>query len=296
MWPATSIEAVPPIVDIHTHVYPADLVANREVYCGRDAWFGSLYGHARARLATAADLLAEMDRSGVHASAACAFGWADQGLCSALNDYLLAVAKEYPGRLLPFVGVQPRAGAAAVAEIERCAKLGAVGVGELMPDGQGFALDDVALLAPVVEAATAHRLPILTHVSEPLGHDYPGKGTVSPLAVYRLARCYPDAVFICAHWGGGLPFLELLPEVAKALRNVHYDTAAGLFLYRDAIFTAAAAAVGAEKVLFGTDYPLLNQRRFLARVRGSGLSEAACEHVLGGNAARLLRLTEWRDR
>lgn len=283
---------MPTIIDIHTHIYPPDLVANRAAHLQRDAWFGSLYGHPRARLATAEDLLTEMERSGVEASVVCGFGWADHGLCSHHNDYLLSVSRERPDRLLPFVALQPRAGTAAVAEIERCIKLGARGIGELMPDGQGFTLDDFALLAPVMEAAVAHGLPIITHVSEPLGHAYAGKGTVSPLSVCRLADRFPDAVLICAHWGGGLPFLELMPEVAKALHNVYYDTAAGLLLYRDAIFPAAVAAVGPEKVLFGTDYPLLNQRRFISRLRGSGIDEAACARILGGNAARLLHLTE----
>lgn len=89
-----------------------------------------------------------------------------------------------------------------------------------------------------------------------------------------------------------MPFLELQPEVAAALANVYYDTAAGLYLYRDAVFPAAALAVGPRKILFATDYPLLNQERFIARLRASGLGEAALRLVLGDNAARLLRLRE----
>ena len=99
-----------------------------------------------------------------------------------------------------------------------------------------------------------------------------------------------DIPVICAHWGGGLPFYELMPELRRTLANVYYDTAAGLFLYRDAIFAAAVAAVGAEKILFATDYPLLRQGRYLARLRGCGLGQSALAAVLGGNAERLLGL------
>ncbi|MCL4466308.1 MAG: amidohydrolase family protein [Chloroflexi bacterium] len=280
------------IIDAHTHVFPPGIQANKEKWRQRDAWFADLYASSQARMATADDLVAEMDRSGVDASVICAFGFADPGLLAEMNDYLLAAARTNRGRLLPFIGVQPRAGKAAVAELERCARLGAYGIGELMPDGQGFALDDCEMLAPLVEAAQAHHLPILTHTSEPLGHAYPGKGTVSPLAVYRFAARFAETTLICAHWGGGLPFLELQPEVAAALANVYYDTAAGLYLYRDAVFPAAALAVGPRKILFATDYPLLNQERFIARLRASGLGEAALRLVLGDNAARLLRLRE----
>lgn len=278
------------IVDIHTHVFPPEMARARARYAERDGWFGLLYGHPKAEMASAEDLIAEMDAAGVQASAVCAFGWVDQGICRELNDYLLAVSRKYEGRLLPFVGVQPRASKAAVAEIERCAALGAKGVGELMPDGQGFALDDEAMMAPIVDAAAACGLPIMTHASEPLGHMYPGKGTVTPDVVYRFALRFPRARLICSHWGGGLPFYELMPEVASAFANVYYDTAASPFLYRAAIFPAAVAAVGAEKVLFGTDYPLIGQRRFLSQVRQSGLAGPALDAVLGGSALRLLGL------
>jgi predicted TIM-barrel fold metal-dependent hydrolase len=192
---------------------------------------------------------------------------------------------------LPFVAIQPRS-AGAVAEINRCADLGARGIGELMPDSQGFRLDEAEVLGPAIEAACERGLPILTHASEPIGHVYPGKGTVTPDTVYRFAVAFPEAVLICAHWGGGLPFYELMPEVGKALRNVYYDTAAGLSLYRKAIYRTAVAAVGPGKVLFGSDYPLIRQSRFLAHIRQSGLDEESSAQLLGGNAARLLRLEE----
>ena len=74
-----------------------------------------------------------------------------------------------------------------VLEIERCAAGGLVGVGELMPDGQGYRLDDEKAMAPIVEAALAHDMVLLTHCSEPVGHLYPGKGTVTPDEVIRFA-------------------------------------------------------------------------------------------------------------
>ncbi|MHB1133055.1 MAG: amidohydrolase family protein [Chloroflexota bacterium] len=278
------------MIDFHTHIFPPGVSASREAYAARDGWFGALYANPRAKLATGEDLVAEMDRSGVDASVACGFGWSDPSLCAESNDYVLQMAGAYPGRILPFAVVNPLWGARAVVEMERCARLGALGIGELMPDGQGYTLENAKLLAPVAAAAATLRLTLLTHSSEPVGHAYPGKGTVSPQTLLRFAEMFPEVTLVCAHWGGGLPFLELMPEVRQLLANVYYDTAAGPFLYRDAIFKAAVAAVGAEKLLFATDYPLLGQVRYLARLRGCGLETEALAAVLGGNAERLLNL------
>ena len=92
-----------------------------------------------------------------------------------------------------------------------------------------------------------------------------------------------------AHWGGGLPFYELMPEIGLALRNVTYDTAASTYLYRPQVFDIVARIVGADRVVWGSDYPVLGQRRFLDAAR-QWLPEEAVDPVLGGNAARLYGL------
>lgn len=282
---------MPPVVDVHTHIFSPEVAQDLDRYRARDTWFGALNARAHARIATASDLLAEMDAAGVDYSVACGWGWQEQALCREQNDYLLAAAREAKGRILPFISVQPRA-PGAVAEVHRCADLGAAGIGEMMPDGQGYSIDDADLLAPIVEAAVQRGLPILTHTSEPLGRSYPGKGTVTPDKILRFAQAFPAAVLICAHWGGGLPFYELMPEVGKTLAKVFYDTAAGLFLYRPEVYATAMAAVGPGKVLFGSDFPLIRQRRFVAHLRHSGLSQEHLDAVLGGNAVRLFGLGE----
>ena len=278
------------VIDFHTHIFPPEVSAQREAYRARDAWFGQLYANPQARLATAQDLLAAMDSAGVQQAVTFGFAWNDAGLCRAANDYVLDAARLYPDRLIPFAVVQPQDRAEAEREIARAVAQGARGLGELMPDGQGYRLDDLALLQPLAEAASAHGLPLLTHTSEPLGHSYPGKGATTPDQVVRLAAACPNLVIVCAHWGGGLPFYELLPEVAAILHNIYYDTAASTYLYRPAIFPLAAQAAGAAKILWGSDYPLLNQRRFLSQVRASGLDDSALAAILGENARRLLRL------
>ena len=68
---------------------------------------------------------------------------------------------------------------------------------------------------------------------------------------------------VAAHWGGGFPFYELMPEVQTAAANVWYDSAASLYLYRPEIFPTVARIAGPRKILWGSDYPLIAQARML---------------------------------
>lgn len=281
---------MPPRVDAHTHVFAPEVVAGRERLFTRDPHFRQLYESPRARLATADDLVAELDAAGFDVAIACGWGWVDHALCVEQNDYLIDTVRRYPDRIVGFAAIQPAAGAAAIRELERAVAGGLRGVGELMPHGQGYTLDQTPILAPLAEAAVALGVPVLTHTSEPVGHPYPGKGEVTVQTVLHLATSFPDLKLICGHWGGGLPFYELMPEVAEVTRNVWYDTAASPFLYHPRIYAAARVLVGAEKILFGSDFPLLRIRRCARQVLEAGLPSEEVEAILGGNAARLLSL------
>jgi len=274
------------ILDAHTHIFPPDVIVGRAEYAQLDRWFGLLYADPRAKMASAEALLASMDAAGVDRAVTFGFAFRDQGLCAACNAYVLEAAARHPDRLIPLAVANPAAGEAAVRDLVDALDRGARGIGELMPDGQGYALDDDAHLAPVMDLARSAERPVMVHVNEPLGHHYPGKGSQGPVEAYRLATCYPETTFILSHWGGGLPFYLLMPEVRLGLANVYYDTAASLYLYEDAVFPLAAR-LAPGRVLFGTDYPLIAQERFLARVREAGLTEAALRGILGANAEAL---------
>ncbi|HEV2235233.1 MAG TPA: amidohydrolase family protein [Ktedonobacterales bacterium] len=276
------------IVDFHTHIFPPEVVRRREVYSGRDPWFAELYAHPRAKMATADDLIASMAADGVDASVAFPFGWRDPGLIEACNSYVIQAMRDHPGKIIGLAAVQPLAVARAVAELERCARAGMPGFGELMPHGQGFDLGDTSLLAPLVEAAQALGLFALTHASEPVGHVYLGKGDVSMSALHAFLAAFPTLKVVAAHWGGGFPFYELMPEVRALAANLWYDSAASAYLYRPEVFAAVARMAGAHKILWGSDFPLLGQRRMLDYARAGGLREDELALALGGNAAELL--------
>jgi len=159
-----------------------------------------------------------------------------------------------------------------------------------MPHGQGYKLSDITLLMPVMEVVREHQLLVLSHCSEPVGHPYPGKGNVSLQDIVTFLTAFPDVRFVAAHWGGGLPFYALMPEIQLITANVWYDTAATVYLYREDIFPIASNLVGADRILFASDYGLLRQRRIIDHIAQSGLDDQAVKMVLGGNAQGLLGL------
>ncbi len=278
------------IIDFHTHIYPEWLRDQRARYLDRDATFRELFSNPRARMATADELVEAMDEDGVDVSVVMGVGWTDQGLAREVNDYIIDSVSKYPDRLVGFAGVSPAWGEDVALEADRCAQKGLKGIGELHPDTQGFDLGDGDIVGSLVEVALQHRLIVTTHSSEPVGHSYQGKGRTRPEVLWRFIQNFPDVTVVCAHWGGGLPFYALMPEVKEAMKNVYFDTAASPFLYEPEVFEIGASLVGADRILLGSDYPLLRTERLLRQVSDSSLSEAEAGAIRGGNAARLLGL------
>jgi len=276
------------IIDFHAHVFPPQIKEKRSKYIERDPCFALLYSSKDAKIATADELIASMDEAGVDISVILNIGWTTHELCVETNDYIMESISRYPRRLVGFCAIQPQSPEAAIAEIERCAKAGIRGVGEMRPDMQPFDLGDELVMEPLVEVLRKHQLILLTHASEPVGHDYPGKGVITPDILYPFIASFPDLTIVCAHWGGGLPFYALMPEVEKAMSNVFFDTAASPLLYTPEVYNQVIQLVGADKILFGSDYPLLAQGRLLEEIRALDLPQETKSLILSGNAQRLL--------
>jgi uncharacterized protein len=276
-----------PIFDVHVHLFAPEVIAARDAYVEKDEWFRLLYADPKSRMVPFERVLEEMDRTGVDVSVVFGFAFRDQGLCREANDYVLEAMRAHPGRFVGFACVSPEE-PGAVAELERCLEAGMRGAGELFPDGQRFDLRDSSGLDRVAELLTERGLALALHSNEPVGHVYPGKGDNTPGPCFDFARRHPALDIIYAHMGGGLFLYELMPEVRKVLARVHYDTSAVPYLYGPEVYALAATAAGREKILFGSDYPLLSPARYLAET--AELEPGLRHAILGANSGRLLGL------
>ena len=278
------------LIDFHTHIFPPSLRASRERHLQKDATLRAMYSSPKARMASAEELIADMDVSGVERAVVMGPGWNDPSLAREANDYIIQAAGLYPNRLVGFCSVNPAWGKEALEEVERCASLGLKGIGELHPDTQGFQIDGQKVMSPLMELTHKLEMPVLVHSSEPVGHQYPGKGRTTPDRLCRFVLNFPHNAIVCAHWGGGLPFYALMPEVAQALHNVYFDTAASPLLYRPSVYSTVARLVGPEKVLFGSDFPLLDYQSYFREIESAPLSQEDRGRIMGGNALALLGL------
>ena len=278
------------IIDFHTHIFPPDIRAGRQAYFPVEPEFGLLYCSPKAKMIGAAELVASMDRQGVGKAVVFGFPWKSAETFKRHNDYIIEAVSRFPERLIGFGCFEPCHPQAAI-EARRCIESGLSGIGELAFYQCGIDADALDHLSPVMDLCRDNNLPVLIHTNEPVGHHYPGKSPNTLLQIYELVRRFPANTIVLGHWGGGIFFYSLLKkEVAESLKNVYYDTAASPYLYDTRIYTVAVQLTGPDKILFGSDYPLLPPSRYLEEFMQAGLSEAEIEQICGGNAVRLLGL------
>jgi predicted TIM-barrel fold metal-dependent hydrolase len=274
------------IIDFHTHVFSPEIKNNREKFVAGDLFFASLYSDTRAKLADTDDLIKNMDMEEIDKSVILNINWQNADNYRRSNEYILESISRFPQRLIGFCTVPLEFPDLALKELEYCLKNGIKGVGEIRPSKKF--LENISLLEPVISCIIKNSLILLTHTSDPVGHNYPGKGDITPELIYSLILKFPELKLVCSHWGGGLPFYALMPEVKKALTGIYFDTAASPYLYSPQIYPIIGKLIGWEKILFGTDYPLLTSKRYLNEINGLMLPDETRKQILGENAGTLL--------
>lgn len=278
-------------LDVHTHIFPPEVAARREDFFDGEPAFRLLYESPGARLAAAEALIENMDRTGIDRSVVFGFPWESRELTRRHNDYVLESAARHPSRLIPLACVAPAA-PGSLEEADRCLRAGARGLGELAVYEDHDVREVLKAHEDLFHLCRSHGGILLVHANEPIGHPYPGKAPFGLDFYYALARLASGMALILAHWGGGLCLFELLKkEVPEVLAHVHYDTAASPYLYQPSIYAMVSRIIGPERVLFGSDFPLLSPERYYREMAQAGLDEMEIEAILGGNAARLLGLT-----
>ncbi len=276
------------IIDSHTHVFPEKVRQDRSLYFKNEPEFTLLYNAAMAKISNIEELMISMDKYGVDVSVICGFPWRTPEYAKLNNDTIIEAVLKYPDRIKGLACFDA-AWKGAAEETERCIKAGLCGAGELAFYLSGIDQNALDILEPVMEVLTANgNLPCMIHVNEPVGHKYPGKTPVTMEQIYTLAKTFSDNKIILAHWGGGVFFYNIMKREAKTtLKNIWYDTAASPFLYDPAIYDIAASSGVEDKVLFGTDFPLLEPGRYYKDIDHSSISLDQKKKILGNNAALL---------
>ncbi len=273
------------IIDSHTHLFPGPVKNDRSLFFDKEPEFKLLYDSPRAKISTTSELVDTMDIHGVDISVVSGFPWRNPNYAKKNNDYILEAVQAYPDRIRGLACFD-LAWEGAADEAIRCIDSGLCGVGELAFYLSGIDETAISLLEPVMAALESRgNLPCMIHTNEPVGHTYPGKTPVTLEQIDNLTRTFPNNRIILAHWGGGIFFYHVMKkQVKENLKNIWYDTAASIFLYDPEIYDMAVKAGVIDKVLFGTDFPLLTPDRYYADMDKSAMTAAQKRMVLGENA------------
>lgn len=274
------------IIDFHTHIFPEGVVRNRDNYFD-DGGFRSLYDSDKSRLISHGALKEAMERSGIGGAVCMGFPWEHEERCSFQNEYLGKVVAENAGVLYAFGSVPFRNGSVYNA-VKEISGLGLHGIGEIAFYGRVDTAARERYLREVFDCAGAFSLPVCLHVNEPVGHRYPGKYDPGMAMLYDVIEGHPEVKVVLAHWGGGILFYELMPEVKKSFGNVFYDTAATPYLYDPAVYAAALAIISSRKILFGSDYPLLDPGRYFSVIEEKIRGDHDRENIMFRNTLRIL--------
>ncbi|SCY86448.1 amidohydrolase family protein [Desulfoluna spongiiphila] len=275
------------VIDFHTHVFQDEVIQNRAAHLADEPEFALLYESPKSTMVDAETLIAVMDEDGVDKSVIFGFPWRSEKRFRDNNDAVIEAVKKFPDRLIGMACFDLSAKGAA-AETTRCLDAGLKGVGELAFYHSGIDSEALALMEPVMGLCREANVPVVIHTNEPVGHPYPGKTPITLGQIYNLAARYPDNRIVLCHWGGGIFFFNLLKkEAKKTLKNLWFDTAASPYLYDAEIYETAAKLAGEDRILFGSDYPLIRPSRYLKEVQGNVADEALRQKILGKNAADL---------
>lgn len=258
------------IIDAHTHIFP-DKIAHRA-----SENVGQYYGIGMECDGTVSQLL--NGASGFDASfIICAAALKPENTVAG-NDYLLAQAKAN-NCFIPLCSVHPLQQDHA-AELERVKKAGAKGL-KLHPDFQHFNIDDKGMIE-VYKVAASLELPILFHVGDA------NSDASSPARLYNALDKVPNLKAIAAHMGGYLAW----DEAEKLLYGspVYFDTSDALLSLSPERVVYQIRKHGADKIMFGSDYPLRSTRSAFEEFDALNLTDEEKTMIYYTNAQKFYQI------
>ena len=190
------------------------------------------------------------------------------------NRLLYEEMKRFPDRILGYATLHStRFGSEALEELDRCRHdYGMRGL-------KVYSTPDMSIAEPAM-------LPVLEKCVE---LDFPILAHTTPQECEYLLGAVPEAKLVMAH-AGGQPFAKgdwnRAIMAAERFENLYLDTASSTI--DTGFLEACVAALGARRIVFGTDTPLLDPWAQLTKIRQTRLARADLDLILGGNILRLM--------
>jgi predicted TIM-barrel fold metal-dependent hydrolase len=211
------------------------------------------------------------------------------------NEEIAEAAQAHPDVIIPFAGIDPWKGKAAVRQIRRLTQEYGVRGFKFHPNIQAFHPND-RMAYPVYQAIEEAGAIAVFHSGQTgIGAGAPGGGGIrlkysNPMDVDDVAADFPGLKIILAH--PSFPWQDEALAVATHKPLVHIDLSGWSPKYFPPQLVQYANTLLKEKVLFGSDYPLLSPDRWLKDFAGLPVKDEVRPKILKENAARLLGLTK----
>ena len=228
--------------------------------------------------------LAEMDATGVEKAFLRA--WMRPVGVIISNDDIAAIVQKYPDRFLGMATVDPRKPMAAVRELERAVKELGLRALHMLPWIWNLPPND-KLYYPLFVKCIELGIPFCTQVGHtgPMFPSEPGR----PIPyIDEVALAFPELTIVGGHIG--YPWTDEMIGLAVKYPNVYIDTSAHLPKYYPPQLVQFMNSRGQDKVLFGTNYPMLFFTPCISQIEGLGLKPEAHEKFLRLNAIRVFQL------
>jgi predicted TIM-barrel fold metal-dependent hydrolase len=256
------------IVDVHCHIYP-EKVAEKAVESVGKFYGVKMHGHGTVDDLLSRQELANISSSIVHSVAL------REGTVRSINDFIAEQIRLHPS-LIGFATMHQEF-SDMEAEVERCISLGLKGF-KLHPDSQSVYADDPRLMRfyEIIEG----RLPLILHCG-----DYRW-GNSHPSRIREILRAFPGLTLNAAHFGGWSLY-DLAVEYLENERCFMDLSSASVYLgprrTRELIHI-----YGAERILFGSDYPMWDPVEEVERFMRNDLTDEERELICWRNAERFL--------
>ena len=261
------------VIDSHCHIYPEKIAA--KAVAGTDKFYDTV----AACLGTPADLLSVNEQAGVDHSIVQSVATTPKQVQS-INEFIAATVNAAPKRLTGLGTLHPNSDDLR-GDVEHLISLGLKGV-KLHPDIQHFKVDDYRCLK-IYELCEEFGLPILMHTGD---KRYDNS---NPNRLIPILEIYDKLVIIGAHFGGW-SIWEEASHVLCDIPNLYVDCSSSMPWISDEKTVEIIRRYGAQRVLFGTDYPMWSPVKELDRFMTLPLTDEEKRIILSENVKKVYEL------